>query len=51
MRKELGDSLLREPFLILLSNECWPLAAPFRVGVLRGMLGGTGGAALQFRGS
>ena len=49
MRKELGDSLLTEPFLILLSYGFRPLLASCRVNVLRAMLGGTGGANLQFR--
>jgi hypothetical protein len=50
MRKELGELLLSEPFLILLSKEFWPLVLPLRVVVLRAMLAGTGGAGLQFRG-
>jgi hypothetical protein len=51
MRKELGELLLSEPFLILLSKELWPLVLPLRVVVLRAMLESTGGAGLQFRGA
>lgn len=53
MRKDVGESLLREPFLILLlpSYGYRPLAASWRASVLRAMLGGTGGADLQLRGA
>ncbi len=52
MRKELGESLLNEPSLILASNECWPLVLTLRLGVLRAAtFDGTGGAGLQFRGA
>jgi hypothetical protein len=51
MRNELGEMLLKEPFLTLSSYDGRLLAFTLRLGVLRIVFEATGGAGLQVRGA